>query len=161
MSEEEVIYLLQVLEVMFWGSVKFVVAPIEAARYGFNFWNAFIISTTGGITGILAFTFVGPAIGYGWKKIKSLFQRKKKADEVPKKKFTRGNKLIVRIKIKYGLIGLAIITPAIISIPVGTIVINHFYKKKLRNIILLVVSLLIWSVILNGAAQYLKAELLH
>jgi|CXWL01.1.fsa_nt_gi hypothetical protein len=162
MSEEEIIYLLKILEVALIASVKFLLAPFEAERYGFNFRDSFIITTSGGLAGIIAFTFIGDAIKYGWKKIKNLFKRKSKRDGEPKKKFTRGNKLIVKIKMKYGLIGLVITTPSIISIPVGTIVINHFYKKKLRNISLLILSLLIWSILLNGLAQYLKlSQYLH
>lgn len=162
MSEEEVIYLLKVLEVGLIASVKFLLSPFEAERYGFTFKESFLITTTGGIIGIIAFTFIGDGIAYGWKKIKGLFRKKSATGLTPKKKFTRSNKFIVRIKMKYGLVGLLITTPSIISIPVGSIVINHFYKKKVRNIIFLILSLLIWSLLLNGLAQYLKlSQYLH
>lgn len=162
MNEEEVIYLLKILEVALIASVKFALAPFEAERYGFSFRDSMLITTSGGITGILAFTFIGQGISYGWKKLKSVFKRRAAARTEPKKLFTGTNKLIVRIKMKFGLIGLAVTTPSIISIPVGTIVINHFYRKKGRNIALLILSLLAWSVALNGLAQYLKlSQYLH
>lgn len=162
MNEEEIIYLLKILEIGLIASIKFLLAPFEAERNGFNFQNSFLITTSGGVIGIIAFTFIGGGITYMWKKIKAIFKKKIPATIKEQKKFTRSNKLIVRIKIRYGLIGLAIITPAIISIPVGTIVINHFYRKKMRNIAILFLSLLAWSLTLNGLAQYLKlSQYLH
>lgn len=162
MSEEEVIYLLKILEVALIASVKLALAPFEAERYGFNFKAAFLITTLGGVTGVLAFTFIGQAIAYGWKKIKGIFQSKEKISARSKKKFTMSNKLIVRIKMRFGLIGVALITPSLISIPVGTLVINHFYKKKLQNILTLAAAVTLWSLILNSIAQYLKlSQYLH
>jgi hypothetical protein len=162
MNEGEIIQLLKIIEIGLIASIKFLLAPFEAERNGFNFQNSFLITTSGGIIGIIVFTFVGRGVTYSWKKAGAFFKKKKKAIIEEKKKFTRGNKLIVRIKIKYGLIGLSIITPAIISIPVGTIVINHFYRKKMKNVIALIFSLLAWSVLLNGLAQHLKlSQYLH
>ena len=162
MHEADVIYLLKILEVALIASVKFLLAPFEAERYGFNFKDSFLITTGGGIAGIIAFTFIGHAITYSWKKLKGLFKKKSALEVKSKRKFTSSNKLIVRIKMRYGLIGLIITTPSVISIPVGTIVIHHFYRKKVRNVLLLTVSLLVWSVILNGLAQYLQlSQYLH
>ncbi|TAL60867.1 MAG: hypothetical protein EPN85_06285 [Bacteroidetes bacterium] len=162
MNEEEVIYLLKILEIALIASVKFVLAPFEAERYGFNFRDAFLITTSGGITGIIAFTFVGQAISYGWKMVKGVFKKRSARQNSPKKIFTRSNRFIVRIKMRFGLIGLAITTPAVISIPFGTIVTNHFYRKKMRNALILILSVIIWSLVLNGLAQYLKlSQYLH
>lgn len=155
MSEEEIIYLLKILEIGLLASVKFLLSPFEAERHGFNFKESFFITTTGGITGILAFTFIGHGLAYGWKKIKGFFQNRSTTEIKVTKKFTRTNKFIVRIKMKFGLTGLIITTPSIISIPVGTIVTNHFYRGKLRNVLLLIASLIMWSLLLNGLAQYM------
>jgi hypothetical protein len=162
MEEGEIFQLLKIIEIGLIASIKFLLAPFEAERNGFNFQNSFLITTTGGIIGIISFTFIGHGMAYSWKKLKGFFKRETETIKKEKKKFTRGNKLIVRIKIRYGLIGLSIITPAIISIPVGTIVINHFYRKKIKNMTALIFSLLFWSILLNGLAQYLKlSQYLH
>ena len=160
MNQEEVIYLLKILEVGLISGVKFLIAPFEAERYGFNFKEAFIITTTGGIIGIIVFTFVGEAIAFGWRKLVRIF--KKPSKEKPKKIFTRDRKRVVSIKMRFGLLGLAITTPSIISIPVGIFVTNRFYRKKGRNILLHILSLVIWSALLNGLAQYLQlSQYLH
>jgi hypothetical protein len=162
MDQLDVIYLLKVLEIGLIASIKFLLAPFEAERYGFNFRDSFLITTTGGIIGILLFSLLGEIIAYGWRKLLDFFKGPTRKAEKPTKKFTRTKKFAVQIKMKFGLMGLVITTPSIISIPVGTFVIHRFYRKKVRNILLLVASLIIWSFILNGLAQYLKlSQYLH
>jgi hypothetical protein len=162
MNEENVFYLLKVLEIGLIASLKFLIAPFEAERYGFNFRESFLITTTGGIIGIFVFSLLGEIIAFGWKKLINFFKRPLGKEEKKPKKFTSAKKIAVRIKMKFGLIGLVLITPAIISIPIGTFVIHRFYRKMIRNILLLILSLIMWSFILNGIAQYLKlSQYLH
>ncbi|MBI3501127.1 MAG: hypothetical protein HY063_04975 [Bacteroidetes bacterium] len=154
--DANVIHLLKILEVALIASVKFVVAPFEAERQGFNFREAFFISTGGGFIGILVFTFIGEVIAYGWRKIINFFRKPLGKEDKPRKKFTWLNKFIIRTKMRFGEFGLVITTPLIISIPIGTFMVHRFYRKKGRNIFLLMLSVLFWSVIINGLAQYLK-----
>ena len=156
MNEDEIIYLLKILEVAIIASIKFAIAPFEAERYGFSFRDSFLITAGGGIAGVLAFTFIGEGLSFGWKKLKGMFKNRKVSEGGSLKKFTSGNRFIVRVKMRFGLLGLVLTTPSLISIPFGTIVINHFYRKKIRNLLFLIISLLGWSLILNGIAQYLK-----
>ena len=153
--DEEVVYLLKVLEVALIASVKFLLAPFEAERYGFSFSQSFLITASGGILGILSFTFIGDAIAYGWKKLKNVFRKKENRD-VPGKKFKWSTRFIIKTKMRFGLVGVALITPSIISIPVGTFLIHRFYRGKGRNILALTFSLILWATILNLLAQYLQ-----
>lgn len=143
------------------GATKFLFAPVIAECMGFNFSRSFFWTTTGGSIGILAFTFVGDWLILGWKKlvalIKSLFLRQSPTDllRIRPKKFTRTNRFIVLIKKRFGLIGLALITPCIISIPIGTFVINRFYRSKLKILLTLFASLFVWSLLLNYFSQAL------
>lgn len=153
--DDQVIYFLRVLEIIIIAGIKFAIAPFEAERSGFNFQTAFIITTVGGIIGIFIFYFIGEVIAFGWKKFLRYMNPLKQKDK-PKKKFTWMRKFTVRTKMKFGLAGLIITTPAILSIPIGTLVIHRFYRKKWKNISLLCLSLIIWSLIINALAQYLK-----
>lgn len=151
--DDSVIEFLKILEIALIASLKFAVAPFVAEAQDFNFIKAFAVTTAGGIGGIIAFTFIGEIIVYGWKRFISLF---KKPSSAPKKKFTWSKKFIVRTKMKFGITGIALITPAIISIPVGTFVAHRFYRKKWRNVFVLVMAVIFWGLVLNGVAQYLK-----
>jgi hypothetical protein len=143
---------LKIAEIVLLAGVKFLFAPFEAERQGFSFKESFLITTMGGMGGIVVFTFVGEGISYSWKKLKSFLFRNKK--EI--KKFTFLNRKIITIRQKFGEIGLALVTPSIISIPVGTIIINRLYKGKFKNIVILFFALLVWSFLLNSLAFYLR-----
>jgi hypothetical protein len=161
MDQSDVIYLLKIAEIGLIASLKFLIAPFEAERYGFNFRDSFLITTSGGITGIIIFSILGELIAYSWKKwlyfFRGILQKNRvQGNGTEEKKFTWAKKFAVRIKKRFGLTGLVFITPSIISIPIGTFVIHRFYRKKIRNIFFLTISLIIWSLILNGLAQYLK-----
>lgn len=153
---DDVVHLLKILEVALIAGVKFVIAPFEAERYHFNFKEAYLVTTAGGIIGIIAFTFIGELIAYAWRKTILFFEKPLHLQEKPKKKFTWLRKFVIKTKMGFGLFGLVITTPLIISIPIGTFMIHRFYRRKGKNILLLIVSILLWSLVLNGIAQYLK-----
>lgn len=162
MEEVGIEYWLKVLEVGLISSVKFLLAPFEAERYHFTFWESFAITTIGGIIGIYVFYYAGSKITIWWRHLKALlkaiFVRKpvEAIEHEPRKIFTKGRRFIIGIKMKFGLFGVAFITPCIISIPVGTIVAANFYKKRKGVLLYFIVLLVLWSLLLNGIAQYLQ-----
>lgn len=162
MDAEQVKHWLKIAEVGLIASVKFLFAPFESERYGFNFGESFTITTMGGIIGILAFYFAGANIASWWRHsvavVKSVFLRRPASviERKPRRNFTRNRRFIVRIKSKFGLTGIAFITPCIISIPIGVIVAAHFFRKRKPVILYMLISLVLWSLVLNGIAQYLK-----
>lgn len=162
MEGVEVVKWLEYLEVALIASVKFLIAPFDAERNHFNWIESFAVTTTGGIAGIFVFVFVGENISAWWRHfmalVKSVFLRRpaEVIERKPRKKFTRKNRLIVWIKMKFGLAGIAFITPCIISIPIGTVVAISFYKKRGRVLLYLLISLILWSLVLNALAQILK-----
>lgn len=162
MQAEQVKFWLEVTEVGLIASVKFLFSPFEAERYHFNFWESFTVTTGGGIIGILAFYFAGTQITGWWRNFtdlaKSIFLRQPLAEirKIPRRNFTRTRRLIVRVKTRFGLAGIAFITPCLISIPLGTAIAADLFRKRRPVLIYLFISLVFWSLLLNGIAQYLK-----
>jgi hypothetical protein len=111
--------------------------------------------------GILVFYYAGSLIAAWWNHIKALIKSifiRRPAEVIerqPKRHFTRTNKMIVKIKRRFGLAGIAFVTPCIISIPAGTLVAVAFYRKRKPILLYLFVSLLLWSIVLNYTAQQL------
>lgn len=162
MSDIDIAYWLKIIEVGLIASVKFMFAPFEAERYHFTFWESFAMTTIGGLVGIYVFYYAGSKVTTWWRHIvalvKSIFIRKpvKEIECKPRKIFTRGRRFIIGIKMKFGLAGVAFVTPCLISIPIGTIVAANFYRKKRGVMIYFIVSLILWSFLLNGIAHYLR-----
>ncbi len=161
MNEVDIKYWLEVLEVGLIASVKFLLAPFEAERYHFTFWESFTVTTIGGIVGVFAFYYAGIKIATWWRHlmalIKSVFSNKS-VETLEKKiprRFTRGRRFIIKVKRNFGLVGVAFVTPCIISIPIGTIIGGNFYKKRKGVLLYFIGSVILWSFILNGLAQYL------
>ena len=154
---EQALFLFKVIEIILIASVKFLFAPFEAERQGFGFTHSLIITTSGGIIGIIAFTYISTALNKIWKKFLSLFSSDsgKQMDLKKKRKFTWRNKFIIGIKVKFGLTGIALITPCIISIPFGTIAANNFYRNRRKVFWALITSLVFWSLLLNYFAFHL------
>jgi hypothetical protein len=150
------------------SGLKFLFAPLTAEYMGFDFGRSFLWTTTGGSIGIIAFTYLGDLLVAAWKKfvswLKAIFLRTdpKAVRRLPPKVFTPRNKRIVWIKMKFGLFGLAFLTPCLLSIPIGTFVINRMYRRKWKILLYLFTALLFWSLLLNWLTQLLKlSQYLH
>ena len=137
------------------SATKFLLSPAAAYYFEFGLTKSLIVTTTGGLAGILAFSFLGRMLRIYWRYFIMLFvfpfSRFSYMELVnrPPKKFSVTQRLIVRVRNKFGLAGIAFITPCIISIPVGSIIAMNFYKKKGVVLLALTISLLVWSLILN------------
>jgi hypothetical protein len=74
---------------------------------------------------------------------------------VPKKKafFTRRNRRIVKIKRSYGMWGIVIATPVLLTIPVGAFLARHYYSKNRKIILYMMASIAGWGVVFSAILQ--------
>ena len=145
------------------AGTKFLLAPFiaELPPYNLNFWEAFTVTTVGGVAGVVTFVFFGDFVISKWSAFIYLIKRIYKTREQirnetkhPKKKFNWRSRYVARVKRRFGLIGIAFVTPCIISIPIGSVVAVGFYKNKLKVLAYIFCSLIFWSFVLNILAQY-------
>ena len=68
-----------------------------------------------------------------------------------KRKRKRGIKEVITIKAvrKYGVYGIAAITPILLSIPIGTIIALRLFPEKRKTVPVLMSSVVIWAIILS------------
>lgn len=161
-TDFDALFWVKCLEVALIASVKFLLAPFEAERQGFTMTQAMLITTSGGLAGITAFLFAGDALFTGWRHLKAmvlaLFSKKTTSElenKMPKKVKPEG-RIIHFVRTRFGLGGIAFVTPCIISIPVGTLVAAGLYRSKWRIFMYTGFWLVCWSFLLNFAAQYLE-----
>ena len=67
-----------------------------------------------------------------------------------KPKFTRTNKMIVRIKRRLGIIGVSMYAPLFLSVPIGSIITAKFYGKDKRTFPFIVLGMFINGAITTG-----------
>jgi len=133
--------ILKILIVISLSGFKFMVAiPLSAYEYDFTFLQTLLFSVIGGVLGVFLFSLLS-------SKINNLFPKKQKV----KRKKKRGVKEIITIKTarKYGIYGIAAITPILLSIPIGTLIALRFFPDKKKTIPVLMSSVVIWSIILS------------
>ena len=139
--------LLQVIFILILSATKFLTAPITSLNIGFNYLQTLIITTVGGIIGVLAFFYLSNGIAYIFYWAASKFTKGKPK---PKKVFTWKNKMIVKTVRKYGLLGVAVITPVVLSIPLGTFIAARYFHNQGQVLNYLCSSVVFWSVMISS-----------
>lgn len=139
---------LQILLVIMLSATKFLTAPITSLNIGFGYLETLLITTVGGLIGVVFFFHLSSGIMLLMSKFSSKTTKKK--TNKPKKKFTWKNKMIIHIKREYGLIGLAALTPTLLSIPLGTFLAARYFPDQKKVLTYLSASVIVWSVIVSS-----------
>ncbi len=150
-----------ILTILF-SSFKFAATfPLVIIQYEFSFLETILWTNVGGILGVYFFAFLSEKLLAWWKRMFRRSNRKILEDEQQVKKiFTRRNRRIVQIKQKYGLIGIALITPFLLSIPVGVFLVVRYYRSSKLKFLYLIAANIIWSVIYTGFYMFWEELLL-
>jgi hypothetical protein len=116
--------------------------PTALVLFKQDFLTYFLVCTTGGITGNIVFTYLSAAI------LKKVHAYRAKRHLIHKKPiFTPFNRRVIKIKQRFGLFGIATITPLILSTPLGAFLAERFFKNKRKIILYLSVSVVFWELV--------------
>jgi hypothetical protein len=125
--------------------------PVAILQFEFSFFETILWTNVGGVLGIYFFAFIsGKLIAWWNRTFKTRPSDPESASSNGKKTFTKRNRRIVRIKQQYGLVGIALSTPIILSIPLGTFLVVRYYRTNSSKFLYLIVSNVIWSIIYAG-----------
>jgi hypothetical protein len=109
----------------------------------FGFLKMFIVCMAGGILGNIVFTYMSAAI------LKAIHNYRVMKGKVHRKKiFNRVNRTIIKVKRKFGLTGIAFVTPMFMSTPLGAFIAEKFFKDKKKIILYFTISDLFWFFVL-------------
>lgn len=136
-----------IISVFLLSTVKFVLGgiPLAVVVYQFPFFESVTVTSLGGITGATFFVYASDVLIAYYKKRKEK-RLLEKHIERKKKVFTRTNKIIIRVKHRFGLLGIAMLTPLLFSIPIGCFLAVRYFKEKQRILIYMYGAILFWSV---------------
>jgi hypothetical protein len=134
----------------FFSMFKFLFAPFGGPAAGLTFIETYISCCSGALLSSSICFFLASYL------LRKSLERKKAAEEkailkgipfVPKKKFTKFNKKIIKLKQTMGIYGITFIAPLFFSIPVGTIIVAKFFGK-----LKITYPLLLTTILINGFA---------
>ncbi len=87
-----------------------------------------------------------------------LKEAEQKGIQIPHKKvFTRGNKLVVRMKRSLGIVGISMFAPLFLSVPIGSIISAKFYGKDKRTFWFIGLGMFVNGAITTGITYGLAA----
>jgi len=144
--------LLRAISIFLLSATKLLWAPGTAAAAGLTFWETVFISSLGGMTGIVFFYYFGHMVFVAFDNWKA----KKRKQVKEKKVFTKKSRMVINVKNKFGLYGLTLLTPSILSIPIGCVIAAKFYFDNRLTLPLLLIFSVVWSFILSIFSFYLK-----
>jgi len=133
------------LTVIFFCTWKFAATfPVAVYIMKMSVTETLIYTNIGGILGAVAFFYFSDFLIKMFTKYwpESLTIRRKK-----RKVFTKATRRFVTIKIKYGLPGIVLLSPVILSIPLGAFLAAKYYGSKPKTIMWLIAGQVFWSLI--------------
>ena len=133
-------------------------ATFPVAVYGFNmsFLQTVLYTNIGGILGIVFFGFLSKILLVMYQRF---WPEKLKFKKKQRRKFSKRNRRLVSFKKKYGLFGIVVLTPVMLSIPVGTFLIVKYYGTQKQNYFYLFLCQVAWSVLYTLFYLKIKAFL--
>ena len=141
--------MINILLTILFSSVKFAMTfPVVILQFQFSFFETILWTNVGGVLGIYFFAFLSDKLIAWWNR--NFRKSRRKENPGKKRAFTKRNRRIIRIKQQYGLIGIALSTPIVLSIPLGTFLVVRYYRSSRTKFIYLIASNLFWSFIYTG-----------
>ena len=141
---------LKILSIILLTMLKFLFGPTLGYAAGLPMWMTFLISIIGMMLSVVLFTYVGDFIRDRF--FKSLFEQKKT--------FTKRKRLIVKIWTKYGVFGVAFLTPILFTPIPGTLILVSFQTPNILIFRSMLISAIFWSIVFTYIVYKVGAEFL-
>ncbi len=123
------------------ASTKFALTPLVSLPMQITRTELFFTMLFGGLLGYFLFFYFSEYL------IRKFAGFKSKRRNRERRVFSKKNRMIIGIVRKRGLIVLALITPIILSIPVGAFLAARYFTNKFKINVIMVSSILMWSII--------------
>jgi uncharacterized membrane protein (DUF106 family) len=124
--------------------LKFIFGPTMGTTFGFHWTVTAIITVAGMMTSVVLFSLMGNK-AKNW--IMKRFQRNRRL-------FTPRNRKTVNIWRKYGLTGVAFLTPILLTPIGGTILAVSFGEAKGKIFLYMLCSAVFWGILMSVIAHY-------
>ncbi|WP_375585161.1 hypothetical protein [Cyclobacterium xiamenense] len=128
-------YLITFLGIYFLCLFKFIAGPLLGSAAGFSLWEIVFVTVSGMMTSVGLFSFLGEWFRKNWGVI-----RRKKPN-----RFSKKNRNIIRVWQKFGVWGIAFLTPVVLTPIGGTVVLTSFGIPKRKILVSMLISALFWA----------------
>ncbi len=154
---------LKITQVFFLAMIKYFYAPLYGVAIGMGFWENFFSLIAGGMLAFIIYyyfselvivysrylsPYVVKVLPVAWqqaakrRKVRRAIRRKKR------KKFTWINKFMVKLRRGYGMWGIILLTPVLLSLPVGAFLLRKYYHENKMSLPFMLMSIVVEGFIL-------------
>jgi hypothetical protein len=156
-------------------------------KYNFTWFETNVYAIIGGMMGVIIFMHISEWLIEAWQSVRKYFFRRKmrrrpelfsppvadteeaikihyqyiENSQPYRKIFTPQSRRVIKIWRKFGIIGLAALTPVLFSIPIGTFFMTRFEKSRRRIIFYMFVSITSWSLLLTTIFELMHVRSIH
>jgi len=143
---------LQSLTVLFFLATKWLLGVLFILGSDLGFWPSVFWCAGGGMLGVVFYTYLGQLFYRVWRRFRPV------ADG--RVRFTRLKRVIVWVRRRHGLTGIAVLTPILLTVPIGTFAANLLEPNKTLVLGYMAAAFLFWSLGLAGLDAWLQLDLL-
>jgi membrane protein DedA with SNARE-associated domain len=143
--------ILKAVPVFFSSMIKFIFGPVGGYAAGLHVVTTILSTTLGMMTIVILFAYFG-----NWIKAE-IFSKFRKNDKPPSQK---KNRRLARIWKKYGLTGVALLTPIILTPIGGTLLALSSGSPREKIILYMFISASVWAIVLTFSIYLLGNEIL-
>lgn len=167
-------YFIKIIHVFLLAMVKYLFTPMYAHLIELDYVSTVFVTISGGVAGFLLFyyftsiliksaPFIDPYIRLIIpERIRIAIRNyhyKQKEKRKGKPKFTRRNKMLVRIINNYGLYTLVILTPTFLSIPLGAFLLRKYYVSHNYAVIITIFAIVFVGILETTCYWFLCGDL--
>ena len=167
-------YTLKIINVFLISTVRYFYTPIFGLVIKLDPLSTLITMILGGVLAFLVYynlsaliLLLGPyikpilikTVPNSWNRryIRWLIKRKKRRKN--KNKFTRRNRFIVKFKRKFGMYGIILLTPWLLSLMFGAFLLKKYYSDRKEALPLALLAIVIEGIFLNFIFYWLPTHL--
>lgn len=137
------------------STIKFLFTPFAGPASGLSFFETYFSCVAGAVFSAAFFYFASEffmkrSIKKHAEKVRMALEKGEKIIE--KKKFTKTNKFIVKIKRRFGIYGVSLFAPLFLSVPIGTIITAKFFGHLKQTFPLIVMGMFMNGLLTTGLA---------
>lgn len=137
--------------------IKFMFAPFGGPGLKLSFIETYLSCISGAFFAAVIFYFSSEYFMKKAhdKKIAAIRRAQEFGIQVKhKRSFTRFNKFIVRLKRRFGIFGISLFAPFVLSVPLGSIVTAKFYGKEKRTFPLIILGICLTGLLTTSLSYF-------
>jgi len=162
-------FFVKIVNVFLLATVKFFYTPIYAFIIGLSFIETLITFLAGGIFGFFVFYYLSNILIISLRILKPTlikytpdgilngirsWKQKRALKRKNRKKFSRRNKMIVKTRNQYGMWGICLLTPVLLSIPIGAFLLRKYYHHRKKSVPVMVLTIIVEGILITILSWY-------